>query len=530
MNILLVDDDQYLLDTIRMMVNWEAVGIDGVYSAGLVSTAKKIICSEPIDLMLCDIEMAKENGLELIAWCREQTFDIGVVILSSYARFDYAQKAIQLDSNDYLVKPVSYPVLEHTLTKLVEEVKQKRAQKDAIAAGRKTQVMLTKLYWKWFLEQRHPDKSFEDGWNQWLEMLESHPDNRYRLLMLDNPEYQNELEAEKRGMEDFTIRDMLTRLEECYPYRLMSVFRAGDRDMEHHIAVIKEPDTCGSIRSYACDIVKSMGCMLEKHCRCYVGEILPLRQLPENLRQIYRMVADTIAENNRIYFLESYIWKQTPYSEPAFQEWKLMILNGNGSQATEAIDDYLDGQVEGQGLNSKVVQQFLLNFQYMIYEIMKERQMLVRYIDDELNRDTFSTRPFYSITSLKKYINRIMSLVCGLIRPEEENGSEIRTVLAYIDAHLGEELNRDTFANVVYLNPNYMARLFKKEMGISLGNYLMQQRVERAKYLLAHTKIPINMISTQVGYDNFSYFSKVFRRIAGCSPNEYRKQQMDHKE
>lgn len=523
MNILLVDDDQFLLETIRMMVDWEGVGIDSVYTAGLVSSAKKILGSEPIDLMLCDIEMAQENGLDLIEWCRTSGIDLEVVILSSYAKFEYAQKAIQLDSKDYLVKPVSYPVLERTLSDMVGRVLQKREQKDAIAAGRRTQVMLQNLHWKWYLEKLRPEKEFENEWREWYSQLKKNNGERYRLLVLDNPSYETGLELEKKGMEDYTIRELLTQLEERFPYKLLSVFRSGGRDTEHHIVVVQEQSNSCCIRAYACEILKLLGHTLERSDRCYVGEAVAVTDLPENLKLIFRMQEDTIAENERIYFLESYIWKQVPYVEPAFLQWKMMILNGCGAQAADNIGSYLDRQVETQGLNSKNVQQFLLNFQYMLYEIMKEKQVLVRCIDEELNRDTFSAKSFYSVASLKQYVDRIIGAASRLIAAGEEKSSVIQTVVAYINEHLDEELNRDTFADIVYLNPNYMARLFKKEMGMSLGNYLILQRVERAKYLLEHTKMSINLISTQVGYDNFSYFSKVFRKMTGYSPNAYRK-------
>lgn len=523
MNILLVDDDQYLLESIKSMVNWAAVGIDGVYSAGLVSTARKILCSEPIDLMLCDIEMAQENGLELIAWCRENGLDMEVVILSSYAKFEYAQKAIQLDSTDYLLKPVSYPKLEQTLSNMVAGVNKKREQKDAIAVGKKTKVMLRNLQWKWYVEQLRPDKAFEEEYEQWYAGLEQNIPGRCRLLILDNPEYENGLEAEKKGMEDYSIRELFTQLEARFPYRLKGVFRTGGHDAQHHIAVVEENEDCGCIRAYVCELLRSLERLFERSYRCYVGEPVSVDKLPGNLKQIYRMVEDTIAENERIYFLESYIWKQIPYVEPAFLEWKLMILNGSGRQAVQSIGDDLDRQIAKQGLNSKNVQRFLLSFQYMLFEVLKEKQVLVRCIDEELSKDTFSAKTFYSLASLKQYVTRIITQTCKLIAAEQENCSVIQTVVAYIDEHLGEDLNRDTFTDIVYLNPNYMARLFKKEMGMSLGNYLMQQRVERAKYLLEHTGISINLISSQVGYDNFSYFSKVFRRLTGLSPNEYRK-------
>lgn len=78
-------------------------------------------------------------------------------------------------------------------------------------------------------------------------------------------------------------------------------------------------------------------------------------------------------------------------------------------------------------------------------------------------------------------------------------------------------------AKLVYLNADYLARLFKKEVGMSIGAYLHECRIQEAKKLLLQAELPINEVAQRVGYDNFSYFSYLFRKRTGVSPNEYRK-------
>lgn len=544
MKILLVDDDSYLLEAIKTMVDWKKVGIDGVYTAGQAAAAKKIIVEEPIDLMLCDIEMVKENGLELIAWCREQEFDIEAIILSSYARFEYAKKAIELSSYDYLVKPVAYPELEEKISGAVAKIREKRVRENYAVVGRQSGAAMNILFWSWFLMGRTPQKELEVGWREWRQELERE-DGLYHVLLLDHMEYGNALEQEEEGMKDYTMRELLGRLDECYPFALKVVFRAEDQDLEQHIAVIRREGGAGAegagasasaareslpegtadnqLVAYTTAVGQAVGQILAGKCRCFVGEAVDLLELPEQVRQVYRMMEDTISGNGQVYFLESYVWRQAPYVEPTFQEWKEMLLNGKGREVSEAIGRYLDAQAEKQGLNGRNIRRFLLSFQYMLYEVMKEKQLLVSYLDARLQEETFENQHFYSVAALKQYVNREVGAVCSKLGPVEESGSVIPTVLAYIDEHLGEDLNRNSFAEVVYLNPNYLARLFKTHTGVSLGNYLMKRRVDRAKDLLAYTTVPINSVALQVGYDNFSYFARVFRKLAGCSPNEYRK-------
>lgn len=101
--------------------------------------------------------------------------------------------------------------------------------------------------------------------------------------------------------------------------------------------------------------------------------------------------------------------------------------------------------------------------------------------------------------------------------------SAVRTVCQYIDEHLSSEITRSELAGLVYMNPDYLGTLFKEEMGCSMTMYIQQRRLDQAKMLLRETEMPISKVAETVGYDNISYFSKLFRQKIGCQPGEYRK-------
>ena len=105
----------------------------------------------------------------------------------------------------------------------------------------------------------------------------------------------------------------------------------------------------------------------------------------------------------------------------------------------------------------------------------------------------------------------------------EKSKSVIDIVTGYIEKNYEQEINKKTLADIVYLNPDYLGKLFKKKTGISVNNYVMKVRVEKGKDLLANTDIPINVIALDTGFSNYSYYSKVFKELVGCTPNEYRK-------
>lgn len=94
----------------------------------------------------------------------------------------------------------------------------------------------------------------------------------------------------------------------------------------------------------------------------------------------------------------------------------------------------------------------------------------------------------------------------------------------YIETHFKEELTRESLASEVFMNPDYLSKLFKKNTGSSLMDYVTKVRIERAKELLERTVLTISEIAIETGYSNTAYFTKMFKKYTnGVTPREYRK-------
>ena len=102
--------------------------------------------------------------------------------------------------------------------------------------------------------------------------------------------------------------------------------------------------------------------------------------------------------------------------------------------------------------------------------------------------------------------------------------SAVATVKDYIHNHLQEQIYLSKLAEQVYLNEQYLARLFKKATGLSVLEYITGERLRQARELLLRTDYPINRVADSVGYDNYSYFARLFKRETGMTPQEYRQQ------
>lgn len=98
----------------------------------------------------------------------------------------------------------------------------------------------------------------------------------------------------------------------------------------------------------------------------------------------------------------------------------------------------------------------------------------------------------------------------------------IRKALEYINIHCCENINLESVADYVHLNPQYFSRYFKNNTGVNFVEYVSKTRLKKAKKLLLSTNKSINRISLEVGYSDAAYFTKVFTKYEGISPHKYR--------
>ena len=133
MNILVVDDEIYIVRGIVRTVDWNGIGISKVLTAFSMEQAQKIFAGERVDILLADIEMPKGSGLELVEWAHSRGYNPATLFLTSYAKFEYAQKAIQMQCLGYIMKPADAGKLNSELLRAVKTMKENDEQENTIS-------------------------------------------------------------------------------------------------------------------------------------------------------------------------------------------------------------------------------------------------------------------------------------------------------------------------------------------------------------------------------------------------------------
>jgi AraC-like DNA-binding protein/ligand-binding sensor protein len=153
---------------------------------------------------------------------------------------------------------------------------------------------------------------------------------------------------------------------------------------------------------------------------------------------------------------------------------------------------------------------------------VKEEQLREAYFDTRV----LSAKQHESVVKLLSIFAEHLSLVSNRIVLQEQNAEPpvIARAKQYITEHQTEELSLDQVAKSVHTSKFYFCKMFKKSTGINFTDYLSRVRTERAKNLLLNPNLRVSEIAYEVGFQSLTHFNRVFKRILGESPTDYRNQ------
>ncbi len=150
-NVLVVDDEAISVKGIKAGIHWEKIGVSSVFSAYSAKQAKKIFESEQVDILLSDIEMPQEDGLQLLGWVRQNYPETGTVTpLACHTDFSYARRALQLGSTDHALKLMTYEELERVIAEAIRKYQAARDEKKYSSFGQlwyRNKPFLIEQFW-----------------------------------------------------------------------------------------------------------------------------------------------------------------------------------------------------------------------------------------------------------------------------------------------------------------------------------------------------------------------------------------------
>ena len=508
MNILLVDDDRFIIEALREKIRWDRLKIDNVYAANSLTQAQAIIKEYPIHLMISDIEMPQGSGLELLSWVRNENYDIKTIFLTNYADFNYAQKAIELQSFEYYLKPINFEKLEFIIQKALDKITEQRP-----VAPLETSFQAENNFWFEYLRKPRIHR-LEDLQAELRRRNLSLKDHQYFLtgvitLHINEADYAPEIPS---------WTSQLKKVFQAFSneaYQLASLFKM-EGHVDHYVCLFRVDNSINS-ETFARKIQQEIQDKLHHNSIITFKSCYQCPNILQDVKELYAATGQQVPYWNTIIPVSS---------DAAVIQEKEVTTNSisfsDSLDESELVKSLLHYISNGM-VPKSILQKLHLDWTQQIGIYLDQNGISAHKLFQNAHHDFLFQRKFHSIESFEEYFNYYWSRARNFVTDAENQKNSIQRIIEYIDHHYKEDLSRTTLADMVYLSADHLARIFKKETGETLVKYITDKRIHAAKELLSDTKTPIAQVASEVGYDNYSYFTKIFKEKTGFSPGDYRK-------
>lgn len=498
--LLLVDDEPVIRMTFRNLLPWDDTPwrIAGMVANG--EEALDFLKKCPVDIVITDMMMPQMNGLELIRHLRKQQFAGAILVLSNYSDFSLVRQAMQLGARDYMLKAdMEAESLRDALTRLSENLApfcSPLEPGEAVMPDDYRRTLLRELMLGYAL----PENAVQSGG----ELLPHAP---YRLLYV----------ALDRSDERTTARKSIRNVLLANFSEQTDVLCLGEQE---HICLIPaaQADEAALVRR-GVQLVRQLKIYLDCRANVLVSAAFP--DTDGMCHQLARCRSDA-----RVFFYEARegcltvggIVFSPLQDEPRPEE--------AAQQLAECFDhgpDHADAWV--QALLDRCAARHVNPDSLMNYVFHIIQTLLMNHPQAPESTVFASHVEVLSCKSASHLLGLLRTLLPSLMETPasqiDSGNSDVRTLVLYLQKHYAEHISLDTLSATVNLNRSYLCRLFKRETGESLFQYLARLRLEKATSLLAQDRLPVREVAARVGIDDPFYFTRMFKKQYGVAPSEY---------
>lgn len=474
LNVIIVDDEQAARATLRALC-WESYGCRLVGEAENAQAAFEAIERHRPDLALIDVVMPGMSGLDMIAELRERYPGMLIVLLSMHREFDYVIEAMRLGAQDYLLKGVLGS--SEFFGKLDQICARFRAEKNAPEIAFQTSIQMN-------------------------EYLAGKTDAIPNLFL---PAFAATLrirwhEPPSALFQQFMEMRILKALDTL-------VYTAALSPGEYFLLAHAEPDR---------DTLEAQLNALEENesAEIYISlALLGWHDSHATLRE--KVYAAPAVLDGRFYAPDFHLFQDARFDAQMTAE-----------QAHTLLDMLRAQEAKGEPLQplQKPIQELCISYRISPDSLKNHLINWQSELDRRVSRPNPEVkRAILNAVSLEDAFHTLETYIRAM-RLEAAMGGriEIRRTQQYIQEHLDEDFSMETLARRVHFSTNHFSMLFKKHIGISLREYIVRARMERAAELLSSSNMKVYEVARSVGMPNVNYFKLAFVKHYHITPSAFR--------
>ncbi|MEC0332765.1 response regulator [Paenibacillus macerans] len=522
MKLVLVDDEKGIVDGLKKIIGRYVPDCEVVGAAYNGLEGVKLIQTRHPDIVITDIRMPQADGLEMIKMLKEAGNPAKFILLSGYADFEYARRGMQLGVQFYINKPVEEEELRDCVRQVMEDIRTERAK------------------------LREVDDLKQEAHSRMQE-------NVLRDILDNGSDGLVHMEETLRiaGIEAVGVRFICVLLEfdegfGCIKeFGLRPVFQQIDRALERYravyrfrysgsqVAVVVTHDGAAGYEELVRTILGLKDTLFRELKLSVTAGIGTFQERAAGLGQSFEEARYALSykvikgEGAVIAYPETVnlTGRRHPVPEELINKLEAELDNMNEEGCVGIIREIFRGMESQQGMSPTDLQVYCINILLSSVRKMSFQQLQQ---NDFLGRNILSLEAISSFRTLERLEKWMIQVIrCILVFKVEHHVPKKKDIIAeikeYVTQHYHDPITLAELASRFFISPYYLSQLFKQKTGDTYINFLAQVRIGKAKELLERTDLKVYEICERVGYSDTQYFARLFEKLTGLRPSEYRK-------
>ena len=493
--VFITEDESIVREGLRDIVPWEKYGFEFVGDAPDGEMALPMIRRLRPDVLITDIKMPFMDGLALSSIVSRELPNTKIIILSGYSDFEYARQAINLQVDQYLLKPITKSAILKALEFTGQKIREEREQQDFLRRYEQD----TQKY------ERYSRRAFFERLVEGSMSVQEIYEEAQRLHLDLNAEGYNfilfSVQTAQPSAYSQSAADVLDALLDYFiRYPGYTLFRSGL--LSYAVLMMGDRETLEDLTQRALEVIQR---------KCGSGSDLGWCAAVGTPTYRVSGLAQCYSDANHVLAYRHLM--------PGVHIFKAEMLRSEGESGSVGSLKTLD---PGK-LDADVIRSFIQSGTPEEIEGFAEE-----YLTGLAGAEKSLMFRHYILMSVRINAEVVLQqLGCRMEDfsqlPTPDMNLPVDQVQRYIDKNYTDEnISLNSVAQALGISPNYLSACFSQKMEISFVEYITKKRMSRAKQLLQRTNLRTSEIAAEVGYRDSRYFSFVFRKTQGCSPRAFR--------
>lgn len=534
--VLIVDDDSVARVNIKVMIDWEENGFEICGEAANGEEAIISIATTCPEIIITDVNMPIMGGIALIKHLNQYYPKIIAIALSSYRDFDYVRASMRGGAVDYVLKhtldaQVLLAVLKTAKEKLIAENSELTKKRLLEAQAHESRTVLRQKFIYQLVQGIINERSEIE---KKIEELELDIEKRNLAILLF------ELDDYNAIIEQFTpkeINRLISSIENiCNEILKESVKASVSHIQDGKFIIIFSFDNIRSNMYINNTIITAINrikssikrCLNITACFSYSKVFASITDIRKHFKKAENMLQGRFFKGKDKIVDDLILIKNNEFFNLELAEVKAIIgaLKAQSYDKTEIYLNNIFNKFTNNNISYNSIQMVCAELINIVNRVAREIGIDIRLIYNDKEIPYLSIKKFETLIEMRNWIfslyKRLMSLI-GETKYNPKYSEYTRKAIYYIQKNYKENVSLYEAAEHIGVNSSYLSRIFKEDCGIGFVEYLNNTRVSYAKQIIEIGEIKLKDVAKKVGFNNYTYFSKVFKDVLELTPVEYEK-------